>query len=182
MSDPRARPYVRFRWSLASIMIAVAALALVFAVFGVELGAGVAVVYLVILSPLAFVPSGRRLEVSAWIMASYPMVVLAALYATWIVGWAALGHPPRPSLDDPKQIGETVDLAYDVTGVVMSGAPLSLLACIVLAITLGLKSIQTKEKSKFRIYPLSVFVVLFWFASFFVLLFEPFNVLGWHFD
>ncbi len=54
---------------------------------------------------------------------AYPLVLLASLYLTWFAGWVALGHPPRPSLDDPKYIGLLVDVPYTITMVLLVWAP-----------------------------------------------------------
>lgn len=44
-----------------------------------------------------------------WFLAATPAL---AIYFTWVVAWICLGHPPRPSLDDPKHIGPIVSVAY----------------------------------------------------------------------
>ncbi len=46
---------------------------------------------------------------------SYPAVLLLALATTWIAGRISLGYWPRPSLDDPGQIGILVDIPYFIT-------------------------------------------------------------------
>ena len=33
-----------------------------------------------------------------------PVVAVALLYGEWLLSWAVLGHVPRPSLDDPKDV------------------------------------------------------------------------------
>lgn len=40
----------------------------------------------------------RLLRAVVWL---YPVILIAAFYATWLVAWFVLGHMPRPSLDDP---------------------------------------------------------------------------------
>ncbi|MDG3004586.1 hypothetical protein [Paludisphaera mucosa] len=44
----------------------------------------------------------------AWGLAFYPLVVLASVYACWLAAWIELGRPPRPSADDPKDLGAAV--------------------------------------------------------------------------
>ena len=46
---------------------------------------------------------------------SYSFALVGALFATWIAARLTLGHWPRPSLDDPKEIGRWVDIPYDIT-------------------------------------------------------------------
>lgn len=36
--------------------------------------------------------------------ALYPLFLLGSLYGQWLVSWWILGHRPRPSLDDPKDL------------------------------------------------------------------------------
>lgn len=40
-----------------------------------------------------------------------PLLLVGSLYVTWAVAWIVLGHPPRPSADDPKSISVWVDIA-----------------------------------------------------------------------
>lgn len=40
----------------------------------------------------------------AWALTALPLVTAALLYGEWLLSWAVLGHVPRPSLDDPKDV------------------------------------------------------------------------------
>ena len=42
----------------------------------------------------------------------YPVMLVTALYTTWLVAWAVLGHQPQPSMNDPKYISFWVDIPY----------------------------------------------------------------------
>lgn len=46
---------------------------------------------------------------------AYPFCLVLAPYLTWGAGRMALGHWPRPSLDDPKAIGSVVSVLHDLT-------------------------------------------------------------------
>src|SRR6185312_12782716 len=124
----------------------------------------------------------RRLVVSAWVMALYPMILLSALYAAWFIAWHALGHPPRPSLDDPKFISPLVDKACDAAGIVMMGTFLSLLACILLTAVMFGRSWFAKDNPQSRVDLSPIFILLTWFAGIGIILVEPSRVLEWHFD
>ena len=54
---------------------------------------------------------------------AYPVLMLASLYTTWFAAWAVLGHPPRPSLDDPKYISTLVDIPYVLTMLLIIAMP-----------------------------------------------------------
>lgn len=41
----------------------------------------------------------------AWLTAFYPFITLGAFYGAWLAAWRELGHVPRVSTDDPKNIG-----------------------------------------------------------------------------
>ena len=45
----------------------------------------------------------------------YPLSMLALVYLTYIVGAVSLGRLPRPMLDDPKGLGESVRLLMWIT-------------------------------------------------------------------
>jgi len=51
----------------------------------------------------------RWLRPAGLILAAWPLVALAAIYANWISAWITLGHRPRSSLDDPFMISEFHD-------------------------------------------------------------------------
>jgi hypothetical protein len=38
------------------------------------------------------------------VASSVPIVLAVATIGVWLLAWWELGHPPRPSIDDPKQI------------------------------------------------------------------------------
>ena len=50
----------------------------------------------------------------------FPVFALGLLYADWLVSWLVLGHAPRPSIDDPKDIG-CVNWMYPITAVGIFG-------------------------------------------------------------
>src|SRR4051812_3648070 len=70
----------------------------------------------------------RLLLLSAW---AYPLLLVAGFYGTWVIAWLVLGHPPRPSLDDPKSISAVVDVPYVATALLLLIMPLALLYGVV---------------------------------------------------
>ena len=46
----------------------------------------------------------HRLAAAARLSLLFPLVVLASFYAEWLLASLVLGHPPRPSMDDPMDV------------------------------------------------------------------------------
>jgi hypothetical protein len=66
----------------------------------------------------------------AWAFAYfYPAIATLLLYASWIFAWLCLGHMPRPMLDDPKDIGWMMDLAYLISMIAFVSVPLLTPVC-----------------------------------------------------
>lgn len=61
----------------------------------------------------------------------YPLLFLALLYGQWLLSWLVLGHPPRPSLDDPADIAGARWL-YPITALVLTAFPVAAGAVLVL--------------------------------------------------
>lgn len=53
----------------------------------------------------------------------YPAVLVGAFGLTWWMAGLALGHPPRPSLDDPKFINDWVSAFHTGTTVLLMLLP-----------------------------------------------------------
>src|SRR5215218_1910999 len=49
-------------------------------------------------------PRSRVLAFFANVTLAYPLLLISALYGEWLLAWHALGHVPRASLDDPKDV------------------------------------------------------------------------------
>ena len=60
-----------------------------------------------------------RTRIVAMVIAFHPLLLPIALYATWITAYATLGRVPRPSLDDPAQIGGAVDIVGFVAAILI---------------------------------------------------------------
>ncbi len=61
---------------------------------------------------------------------AYPVLLLSALYGSWLLTWLMLGHQPRPSIDDPKSIGLPVAFAVGLTWILMLGFPFAIALAI----------------------------------------------------
>ena len=60
----------------------------------------------------------------------YPIGWVASFYLIWFTAWSVLGHVPRPSWDDPKDVGWTVDLAAAPFAVLTLGMGLAIVAAL----------------------------------------------------
>jgi hypothetical protein len=67
---------------------------------------------------------GRKLRKDAFLASAYPLAFMLCLHAAWVAAWLELGHPPRPSLDDPKDLGMGVLVFFIATWLLILGTPL----------------------------------------------------------
>ena len=72
--------------------------------------------------------SGDRVVSRTWFVTwlavyTYPVWLFLSFYIVWLIGWAELGHRPRPMLDDPKSIGLITSVVYFVPGLLLIAMP-----------------------------------------------------------
>ena len=121
----------------------------------------------------------RCLGILAWMLCAYPFAMLSAVYATWLVAWATLGHSPRPVWDDPKTIGNTVDLVYCVAICLMLAAPMAL-GCCGLGVVFGIwRRVRHREGDPAL---LTVVALWSWITMCAIWNRDPGRVLYWFFD
>jgi hypothetical protein len=120
-----------------------------------------------------------RIRSIARVLCGFPILVLASFYSTWVAGRLRLEHWPRPSFDDPKDIGGIFVWFYGFTYILLFiGIPLFLL------FLLGQFLIYSTSKPdgwKNRLIELmaaaGLFVGLLLFAKW-----DPQSVIRWFFD
>ena len=112
---------------------------------------------------------------------SYPAFYIASLYLTWFVAWAALGHMPRPNLDDPKYIGLLVDIPYLVTMFLLMGVPMAFLFSVVMAPVAMARQAAPGGRLLRWLLALAV-LLLFWAASVWFIQADPWEVGTWFID
>jgi hypothetical protein len=76
-------------------------------------------------------PPFRRLGLIANVSMAYPLLFLALLYAQWLSSWVILGHVPRPSIDDPKDVAGASWMHW-VTAIALAGLLPMLFGALVL--------------------------------------------------
>ena len=179
------------RYQLWQIVLAIAVLAGLFAIFGVTGAVAFIVVIGVLLTPILLAGPGGGLRAAAWVASCYPLFVLASLYATWITAWLVLGHRPRLSLDDPKSISPVVEVPYLSTFLFSRGLPLSVLFWMPLALADSFLSAPLERKHPSRMFAwLRLFAWVLvtlptWAFSFAILRWNLLGaryVLEWYFD
>jgi hypothetical protein len=162
------------RWNLKHLAILIAAIAVSFAVVGVW----GTVIGLAFFLPAIFARRGQRLRALYWVGNSYPFVVLLSFYVTWIAAWFALGHPPRPSLDDPKDI-DLIAAPYSITCLFMFCIPFAFLGSLGLMVARFGKEVGSGS-------PWSVLCLLItplsWVAGYGLLVWDPLYVFYWFMD
>src|SRR4051812_3612396 len=96
---------LRLKFSIAQIMAVVAVAAVLLAILPASLAIGSFVLlgaFTIAVVAIAARLNAPSITVAAWLACSYPVLPVLSLYITWLTAWVALGHQPRPSLDDPK--------------------------------------------------------------------------------
>lgn len=110
----------------------------------------------------------------------YPVWLVGAFYATWLVAWVELGHRPRPMLDDPKYIGGLMDFVYGVPGYLLLGLPV--LAPLGFAASFFCQKRTTRERRGVLAMVLAAFYVLMCVTAIVVLRYDGASVVEWWFD
>jgi hypothetical protein len=107
----------------------------------------------------------------------YPLLVISALYGEWLLAWFALGHPPQPSLNDPKSIDGS-SWMHGITGFALLGIfPVALLA-----LALNVAHIALNRPSAARGAARIVGLVVLWLAILGLLRWDPLQVIYWWLD
>jgi len=110
--------------------------------------------------------------VLAW---SYPSLLVAAFYGTWLMAWFVLGHMPRPWIDDPKSISIAVYVPYVWAGILLVGCPAAALAGVVIQLSIPQRSLTR------RVLRCTVMVLL-WGATIAFLRGDPMFIGKWYID
>lgn len=117
----------------------------------------------------------RLMTVAAW---CYPVLLIAAIYSTWLIAWGVLGHSPRPSLDDPKQISRWVDLPYYISMALVVGFPAAIFVGIAATIWFG----RIKQLRRIVVLGLVLSLLAMWAATILLLRWDPLLVGQWYMD
>lgn len=109
---------------------------------------------------------------------AFPFVLPLAFYLTWLAGRVTLGYWPRPSLDDPKDIGIWVSIPHTLTNLLlMFGFPV--FAVIILALLCRALCDQSRRN---RLLLISGFSSACMVAAIMFLRWDPLRVAEWFMD
>jgi hypothetical protein len=116
----------------------------------------------------------RLLGLAASAALLLPLLIAVAIYAAWFAAWYALGHPPRPLLDDPKYAGS------DVMQAISRAAMLGALPAAGASLALNVLHVATTRPT--RTAARLVLLLAPWLALLTLFLLDPGRVFGWYFD
>jgi hypothetical protein len=119
----------------------------------------------------------RWLDVLANATALYPLLVCAAVYGFWCTAWWQLGHPPRPSLDDPKDVAGTAWL-HELSELFLAGLLPGFLTLVVVQVARTLRD----HRERWRALGRAAMACAVWFGAGWLLTKDPGDVLLWYFD
>lgn len=105
----------------------------------------------------------------------YPVLLLVAFYGTWFSAWFVLGHPPRASLDDPK---ETLGAIYLASGIIILLEPLGVFAAV---ISMARRFVYSSYSKRSGII-FAVLNVMLWVGVLLLLRSDPNGVVYWWCD
>jgi hypothetical protein len=171
---------IKLRWNLRHGLIATAVFAALFGVCGVSGGLAGGLVAGVLIGPIVLARRGSRLAGWAWSMALVPTATVVSLYGCWIVAWTALGHPPRSSLDDPKDI-DAITGIFVATHLLFFWIPLSFLGFPVLTLVETMTGFERPGRVR-AIFRGFAFRMVAWILAFLFLSWDPLHVLVWFWD
>ena len=101
-----------------------------------------------------------------------PFLSLIGLYGAWLVAWTTFGHPPRPSLDDPKAV---LRIAYDASALSLPFLPAGLAA--------GLCGVATaRHQPKLPTILWTITLAALWTGAIGLLMWDPVGVGYWWMD
>ena len=164
------------QWNLKHLAILIAALALGFAVFGVSATVLLAIMF----APFWLDRRGRRREGFYYVMVWYPLFLVLGLYITWLTAWVLLGHVPRSSLDDPKDI-TYLEGPFLVTCLVWITSPFAFMIATVMTVLRVTHPSRASWHWWARSYPLFLYPTIC-SVSYGLLRWDPWNVLEWFMD
>jgi hypothetical protein len=130
-------------------MLDAVVMAILFAAFGVRQATGALLAGTVLALPIRLAVRLRKLEAALWSCAGYPVVCVLSLYATWLAGWLALGHPPRKCPEDMSPGTILVQVLLMNTLVLLLGMPVVFLAHSAIFCFQCVRALRRRESKSF---------------------------------
>lgn len=111
----------------------------------------------------------RGAAILAW---GYPVLLWGSMIVPWLCAWAILGHMPRPSVDDPKDV---LGLFYSLTLLPILIMPIAMVAALYHSFTL----LMTRSGSRVAAVAQVVVLVAYWVASIWICRLDPLGITSW---
>ena len=122
---------------------------------------------------------GRGLAI-AWSLAFfYPLIAVAFVYLYWVLAWVLLGHRPRPSVDDPKDIVGAIDFVYNIGILLVVLLPPMSVGGLVWAILCPIRSVRERRFGRLM---LALANACMFYCVWKLVKLDPGNVFEWFFD
>lgn len=119
-------------------------------------------------------------DVAGWgirLGVAYPILILGVFHLFYCFAWFSLGHPPRPSLDDPKNISAFLSVCYLLPSLMLVVSPAVLVGTVGIEIARG--GLACFDGA--RLLRL-VFVFMIWVIAFAYVRWDPLRLFDWYMD
>jgi hypothetical protein len=116
----------------------------------------------------------RRLAIASLL---WPALVVVLLYGEWLLATWSLGHLPRPSMDDPKNIAVSNWIHFFTLAAILGAVPAALLAPVLSAIEIFVNR-PTIARGLIRLAA----VIVSWAVLVLLVKWDPGRVLYWWMD
>jgi len=139
-------------------------------------------VYAVLIVVLSMVFKSDLASVALLVLPLHAVLLVLLLHAAWFSAWSALGHPPRPSANDPKGFGPPVRWFLAATTISMR-TYIHIIAASVATDFARFLTVMINGKSlkAVKFFPLIARFALWVAAPVYVML-EPFHIAMWIMD
>lgn len=121
--------------------------------------------------------SSRTLHRFAIVCLLWPLLVVVLLYGEWLLATWSLGHVPRPSADDPKNIAGSNWMHLFTLIAIVGAVPAALLALV-----LSVIEIWIKRPGMVRVLDLIAALLVSWAVLVLLVKWDPGRVLYWWMD
>lgn len=123
---------------------------------------------------------GGRILAIAWGLAFfYPATAVASVYFCWALAAVSLGHRPRPSVDDPKDIGGAMEVFYSIALLLVVLLPPMSVGGLAWAILCPIRSLRERRFGRLMIATANAFM---FYCVWKLVKLDPGRVFEWFFD
>ena len=103
-----------------------------------------------------------------------PLLPLVGFYGAWALAWIALGHRPRPLLNDPSDV---LGAAYAASGLLVLWMPIGVIVGLCSIVLFGVT-----HRLQMRVLLWTIAIVALWVGAIGLARWDPLQVVYWWFD